>query len=75
MHTKINLHNPHGYNRWGFAWEHVPKGEAAHLDFGCHDGAFLNTLKDKKIGRLVGVDVVFLRLSWIHRGEEKPGDL
>jgi SAM-dependent methyltransferase len=57
MHTKISPNNPYRYNRWCFAWEYVPAGEAAHLDFGCNIGAFLNKLKDKKIGRLVGVDV------------------
>ena len=57
MHTRISSDNPHGYNRWGFAWECVPRGGAAHLDFGCHNGTFLNTLKGKHIGRLVGVDV------------------
>jgi len=57
MHTGISSDNPYEYNRWGFAWEYVPGGGVAHLDYGCHDGTFLNTLKDKKIGRLVGVDV------------------
>jgi len=57
MHTKISLENPYGYNRFGFAWEHVPVGRDGHLDFGCHNGAFLNKLKLKKTGRLVGVDV------------------
>jgi len=57
MHTAISSNNLHGHNRYGFAWEHVPRGEDAHLDFGCNNGAFLSTLKDKRIGRLVGVDV------------------
>jgi len=57
MHTKITSNNPYGYNRWGFAWEHVPHGSDGHLDFGCHDGKFLDNLKSKKSGRLVGVDV------------------
>jgi len=57
MHTEISSDNPHGHNRYGFAWEHVPEGGVAHLDFGCRDGAFLSTLKDKGLGRLVGVDV------------------
>lgn len=57
MHTKISSDNPYSYNRGGFAWEYVPGGVAAHLDFGCHHGVFLNNLKSKKIGRLVGVDV------------------
>jgi SAM-dependent methyltransferase len=57
MHTKISPDNPYGHNRWGFAWEHVPAGPAAHLDFGCNKGLFLNKLKHKKGGRLVGVDV------------------
>jgi len=57
MHTKISQDNPYGYNRWGFAWEYVPKSGVAHLDFGCHEGAFLSTLKGREIGRLVGVDI------------------
>lgn len=57
MHTQITSENPHGYNRYGFAWQNVPQGGAAHLDFGCYDGAFLATLESKQIGRLVGVDI------------------
>ena len=57
MHTKISPNNPYRYNRWCFAWEYVPAGATAHLDFGCNKGEFLNKLKDKKVGRLVGVDV------------------
>ena len=57
MRTRISPDNPHGYNRYGFAWQHVPRGSAAHLDFGCYHGAFLNTLKGKGIARLVGVDI------------------
>ncbi|MFA5251922.1 MAG: class I SAM-dependent methyltransferase, partial [Phycisphaerae bacterium] len=57
MHTKISPDNPYGHNRYGFAWEQVPTGPAAHLDFGCCEGQFLNKLKSKKTGRLVGVDV------------------
>ena len=57
MHTRISPDNPYRYNRWCFAWEHVPAGAGPHLDFGCNKGEFLNKLKDKKCGRLVGVDV------------------
>lgn len=57
MHTKISPNNPYGYNRYGFAWEYVPRAVNAHLDFGCNTGAFLNSLKDKQVKRLVGVDV------------------
>ena len=57
MRTKLNVDNPYGYNRYGFAWEHVPEGGAAHLDFGCGDGRFLAALKTKGTSRLVGVDV------------------
>lgn len=57
MHTKIAPENPHGYNRYGFAWQNVPYGGAAHLDFGCYDGRFLATLKGRGIARLVGVDI------------------
>jgi SAM-dependent methyltransferase len=57
MHTELSPDNPHGYNRYGFAWQHIPGGGAAHLDFGCYDGAFLASLKSKGIARLVGVDI------------------
>jgi SAM-dependent methyltransferase len=57
MHTKISPDNPYQYNRWCFAWEYTPSHTSAHLDFGCNKGEFLNSLKDKNIGRLVGVDV------------------
>jgi SAM-dependent methyltransferase len=57
MHTRISSDNPYGHDRWGFAWEYVPRDGVAHLDFGCHKGAFLSALKSKGIGRLVGVDV------------------
>ncbi len=57
MHTKISPDNPYRYNRWCFAWEYVPAQTSAHLDFGCNKGVFLNKLKDKTSGRLVGVDV------------------
>jgi len=57
MHTKINPNNPYRYDRWCFAWEYVPSGAGAHLDFGCNNGEFLNKLTDKNNGRLVGVDV------------------
>jgi ubiquinone/menaquinone biosynthesis C-methylase UbiE len=57
MHTKISSDNPYGYNRFGFAWECVSRAADAHLDFGCCTGVFLNSLKDKQIRRLVGVDV------------------
>jgi len=57
MHTKITPDNPHGYNRYGFAWEHVPPDGMGHLDFGCYDGTFLVTLKSKGIAWLVGVDI------------------
>ncbi|MHC4642090.1 MAG: class I SAM-dependent methyltransferase [Planctomycetota bacterium] len=57
MHTQISPDNPYRYNRWCFAWEHVPAGTGTHLDFGCNKGSFLDKLKAKKDGRLVGVDV------------------
>ena len=57
MRTTISPSNPHHHSRYGFAWEKIPAGGAAHLDFGCGDGAFLNSLRSKKIGRLVGVDI------------------
>ena len=57
MRTTIRPKNPHGYNRCGFAWENVPENGKAHIDCGCHDGAFLSSLCGKGIGYLAGVDV------------------
>ncbi len=56
MHTRVTGDNPFGYDRYGFAWQHVPAGGAAHLDFGCGDGRFLAALATKGIGRRVGLD-------------------
>jgi ubiquinone/menaquinone biosynthesis C-methylase UbiE len=72
MHTRLTSENPHGYNRYGFAWHNVPQGGTAHLDFGCYDGAFLATLKNKGIPRLVGVDICRDATSKAH---ERFGDL
>jgi len=35
----------------------VPPDSSAHLDFGCHDGKFLNSLKIKGIRQLIGIDI------------------
>lgn len=56
MRTRLSPGNPHGPSRYGFAWEHVSAGGAAHLDFGCYDGGFLASLRTKGIARLVGID-------------------
>jgi SAM-dependent methyltransferase len=56
VHTEIEGDNPFGYDRYGFAWQQVPAGGAAHLDFGCGDGRFLAALRNKGVGRLVGVE-------------------
>jgi len=57
MKTRIEPGNPFGYDRYGFAWQHVPAGGPAHLDFGCGDGRFLAALASKGCGRLVGIDI------------------
>jgi SAM-dependent methyltransferase len=57
MRTRIEADNPFGWDRYGFAWQRVQACGAAHLDYGCGDGRFLAGLKNKGIGRLVGVDV------------------
>jgi SAM-dependent methyltransferase len=57
MRTHLAADNPHGPNRSGFAWHHVPVGGEAHLDYGCHDARFLATLLPKRLGRRVGLDV------------------
>lgn len=56
METPLHPDNPFGPSRKGFAWEHVPVGRACHLDFGCGDGRFLETLKVKGFRRLIGID-------------------
>jgi ubiquinone/menaquinone biosynthesis C-methylase UbiE len=71
MRTRIEAGNPFGFDRYGFAWQHVPAGEAAHLDFGCGDGRFLVRLRSKSIGRLVGVDV---RREAVEQAKAKCGD-
>jgi SAM-dependent methyltransferase len=57
MKTQIEPGNPFGYDRYGFAWQHIPAGQADHLDFGCGDGRFLAALEHKGCQRLVGVDI------------------
>jgi SAM-dependent methyltransferase len=57
MRTKIEAGNPYGWDRYGFAWQHVPAGGSAHLDYGCGDGRFLVGLAGKGLGRIVGADV------------------
>lgn len=57
MKTRLSPDNPLGRTRAGYAWEKVPASGKAHLDFGCHDGAFLAQLARKGPRRLVGVDV------------------
>ena len=71
MHTKISIDNPYGYDRYGFAWKYLPAG-TSHLDLGCHDGAFLSTLKNKTHTRLVGVDV---SEEAVTKGHERFPDL
>lgn len=72
MRARISPENPFGYNRAGYAWGRVPAGKDAHLDYGCHDGAFLNSLRLKDIGRLAGVDIS--RLA-VERAQEKYPEL
>jgi SAM-dependent methyltransferase len=72
VHTEITGDNPFGYDRYGFAWQHVPAGGAAHLDFGCGDGRFLAALATKGIGRLVGLDG---SQDAVQRARERPTGL
>jgi len=57
MRTVLSRDNPLGHTRAGYAWEMVPPGGEAHLDYGCHDGVFLERLAAKGPRRLVGVDL------------------
>lgn len=56
LNTPIDTTNPFGYNRKGFAWEHIPASSLRHLDFGCYDGQLLHALQRKGVRRLVGID-------------------
>jgi len=57
MRTRICSKNPFGADRYGFAWEQVRYQGRAHLDLGCYEGMFLDSLRAKGIARLVGADV------------------
>lgn len=82
MKLRITEQNPHNYNRYGFAWEFI-NGTDSVLDFGCHDGNFLNSLQrdSNKITR-IGVDVyapaiesgnkLFPELQLLHTGKGQP---
>lgn len=72
MRTEIEADNPFRHDRYGFAWQHVPAGSAAHLDFGCGDGSFLAALTAKGIERLVGVDA---DRDAVDRAVERDGKL
>ena len=82
MKTRLSPENPYGFTRCGYAWENIPAGSAAHLDVGCHDGAFLASLRSKGISRLAGVDVArgpidrarrqFPDLEFQHVAEDRP---
>jgi len=85
MHTPVGPDNPYGFSRRGFAWEKVPDGSPAHLDFGCNDGDFLASLRRKNVARLVGVDAdrdaidrarkAHPDIEWLHRaGAPLPYD-
>ena len=66
MRTQLTENNPYGASRHGFAWQHVPEGIEALLDFGCHNGRFLSNLSPKGIGQLVGVDRSRERVAEAH---------
>lgn len=72
MHTRFTSDNPFACGRHAFAWQHVPVGGAAHLDFGCGDGRFLRALKARGIKCLVGVDV---SRTAIEKAQEASGGL
>jgi len=57
VRTELSPDNPHKPGRYSFAWEKTPAGSLAHLDLGCHEGGFLDSLASKRIGRLAGADV------------------
>ena len=55
MKTVLSPANPFGHTRYGYAFEHVPEGSHC-LDFGCHDGWFLNEMAQAKQFSAVGID-------------------
>jgi SAM-dependent methyltransferase len=67
VRTRLTPQNPHGYDRHGFAWEHVLNGGEAYLDFGCYEGAFLHSLGGKGIAWLVGVEISRDAVATAHR--------
>lgn len=72
MDTPLGPTNPFGHNRHGFAWEQVPAGPGAHLDFGCYEGKFLALLDSKGLRRRAGVDAY---AEAIRVGRERYPDL
>jgi ubiquinone/menaquinone biosynthesis C-methylase UbiE len=55
MKTKLSTENPFGYNRHGFAFEHI-QDHMKCLDYGCYDGHFIKKVKEFKNVDFVGVD-------------------
>lgn len=68
MRTPLSQRNPFEPGRSAFAWEHVPEGSSAHLDFGCYEGVFLDSLRIKSVKRLVGLDA---SREAVERGRQK----
>jgi SAM-dependent methyltransferase len=58
MRTARSAGNPFGPGRHAYAFEQVHTARSrAHLDIGCHDGAFLAALRPLGVRRLVGIEV------------------
>lgn len=82
MRTKISPENPFPCGRNAFAWEKVPRGSRCHLDFGCHQGRFLDALRTRDVSRQVGIDAAgdaieagsrkFVDIELLHRTEAVP---
>ena len=56
MNTRISQDNPFGPTRAGYAWEKASRRDGPHLDFGCYQADFLDSLSRVGKRRLVGVD-------------------
>lgn len=57
--------------RYKYAWDLVPPGTAALLDYGCHDGTFLKSLMPKCLSRY-GCDVDTAALAQARRSDRQP---
>jgi len=82
VRTGLSPDNPFGFDRFGYAWEKIPRSGRRHLDFGCGAGRFLGSLRARGFERLAGIDASgeaieagrrrFPEIELLHRPEAVP---